>query len=217
MQACFSFKEFQTIAPPTHATIIARLADKHFSPGTEKRRAKAEQNLDAIITATFRLAATIGFARMSMRDLHKESGLSLGGLYNYFESKEALALMITDGLHLIAFDWLPSLTNDSMNNTQQLERLVRGHIYLSETLRPWFYFVFMESKNLPESNKAAARDVELRFQARIAELLDNNTLLASHIMALVQDWHVKHWKYRNVRIDDFADSVVTLSTGCLPR
>ncbi len=216
MPNCFNFREFTTLCPLDHDTIIARLAAKHFSTSNERRRVKAEQNLNVIITATFELAATIGFARMSMRDLHKASGLSLGGLYNYFDSKESLALMIADALHLVAFEWLPTLTDETMTHEQQLEHLIRGHIYLSETLRPWFYFVFMESKNLPEPNKASARSVELRFQSLIATLLGEDNLHASHIMALMQDWHVKHWKYRSVNIDDFADSVVALSRHCLP-
>ncbi len=217
MRRCFNYAEFQELCPLDNESIIQGLVARHYASASDKRRQKAEENLRAIISATFELAASMGFAKMSMRDLHKASGLSLGGLYNYFESKEALALMITEALHLIAFDWLPSLTNTNMPAEEQIERLLRGHIYLSECLRPWFYFVFMESKNLPEANKACARDVELRFESLLQAHLGDDKLLASHMMALVQDWHVKNWKYKQTDIDAFADSVVALCKATYSR
>ncbi|MDX1452392.1 MAG: helix-turn-helix domain-containing protein, partial [Oleiphilaceae bacterium] len=134
MPASFNYQEFLNLCPLDDQRIIQQLISRHFGDLSDKRRQKAEENLQAIITATFELAASIGFAKMSMRDLHKACGMSLGGLYNYFESKEALALMITEALHLIAFEWLPSLTDATQPREKQLERLIRGHIYLSEML-----------------------------------------------------------------------------------
>lgn len=207
MTRCFDFAPFAKDCPLTQDLVIEKLVQKHFCDFTGKRRDTAKQNLATIINATFELANSMGFAKMSMRDLHKASNISLGGLYNYFENKEALALMLTDALNQIAFDWLPELIDESMPTAEKLERLIRGHIYLSELLRPWFYFVFMESKNLPQKNKAKARETELNFQSLLETILSGNTLAASHLMALMQDWHVKHWKYREYAIDEFADSV----------
>ncbi len=215
MLRSFDFNSFERDCPLNHQQVIQNLVSRYFADNSAKRKGKVAQNLEAIVNATFALAAEMGYAKMSMRDLHRRSGLSLGGLYNYFASKEALAMMMTDTLQHIAFDWLPSTLETSMNKEQQLERLVRGHIYLSQILRPWFYFVFMEIKNLPEENRAKARAVELDFQNRIEAIVGQGTLPASHIMALMQDWHVKHWKYRDTPIDEFADSVLAIALKCI--
>lgn len=217
MARCFDYEGFKKDCPLTHDLVIERLAEQNFSAFKGKRHETARQNLSAIVEATFKLANRIGFAKMSMRDLHKECGLSLGGLYNYFESKEALAMMLTDALHYFAFDWLPKLNDKEMSREERLERLVRGHIYLSELLRPWFYFVFMESKNLPTKNKQHARDAELNFQKLLEEIYQEDSFAASHVMALMQDWHVKHWKYRDKPIDVFADSVNEIALSLLPN
>ena len=67
------------------------------------------------------------------------------------------------------------------------------------------------------------------LQSKLAELarssglasLELAQLLASHALALVQDWYVKRWKYikLGVSIDEFADSFCALANlrGRLPR
>lgn len=206
------FSDYETFlksCPLSHESVIEELVNLLEIKG-DKRRQNALRNLSAIIDATFRTSREIGFSSMSMRGLSQTTGISLGGLYNYFDSKESLALTITDVMYRIAFDWLSKIDIKDLTPTLQLEHLIRGHIYLSERLRPWFYFVFMESKNLPALNKKRAQQVELDFE-RTLETLMNNHLMASHTMALMQDWHVKHWKYRDMDIDTFADSVCSIS------
>ena len=219
MTRCFDFQQFTQLCPLTHEVVIDKLIDRYFTDYSGKRRQNLHHNLVAVIDATFALANQIGFAKMSMRDLHKTCGLSLGGLYNYFDSKEALAMMITEALHHIAFDWLPTVScstgDEDTSRAQQLEQLIRGHIYLSELLRPWFFFVFMEIKNLPEEIKAKARSVELSYQHLLDQLYASQPLPGSHVMALMQDWHIKQWKYRNTSIDEFADSVNRLAQTML--
>jgi hypothetical protein len=100
---------------------------------------------------------------------------------------------------------------------ERLEALVRGTIYLSEILQPWFYFVFMDSRVLNFEQRGMAKNSELSVQTYIASILDelrpappgNTTLLAAHIVSMFQDWYVKRWKYRaaKVNVDDFADSI----------
>jgi hypothetical protein len=42
--------------------------------------------------------------------------------------------------------------------------------------------------------------------------MEDAYLLAAHCMSLVQDWHLKRWKFKsaNIAVDVFANSVVSL-------
>ena len=64
----------------------------------EKMQIKNEKiaipNLQKIFEATFKLSNTHGFQGMSLRDLSKETGISMGGLYSYIGSKNDLASVI---------------------------------------------------------------------------------------------------------------------------
>jgi hypothetical protein len=70
-----------------------------------------------------------------------------------------------------------------------------------------------------------AKASELHMQNRIAAIIgqcalradDNADLLASHFLALSQDWYITRWKGRaaGVGVDDFADSLVRTRRDCL--
>jgi AcrR family transcriptional regulator len=213
----FDFEQFQSMTALNGETIWAYLVDRHADRIGVKRRKPALENMEKIFVATFRLANEVGFRAMSLRDLCRETGLSMGGLYGYIESKDQLAEMIEDVVRHASYE-MPRMFAHIDAPMDRLEAMVRGTIYLSEILQPWFYFVFMDSRVLNAEQRGMAKNSELSVQTYIAGILDelqpappgNTTLLAGHIVATFQDWYVKRWKYRaaKVNVDDFADSVV---------
>ena len=55
-----------------------------------KKEATAVRNMDAIYAAALNIANQKGFQTMTMRDLSRETRMSMGGLYAYFAGKEDL-------------------------------------------------------------------------------------------------------------------------------
>ena len=213
----FDFDQFQTMTPLNGETIWTYLVDRHAERIGVKRRKPALENMEKIFMATFRLANEVGFRAMSLRDLCRETGLSMGGLYGYIEGKDQLAEMIEDVVRQTTYE-LPRMFAHIEGPLERLESLVRGTIYLSEILQPWFYFVYMDSRVLNFEQRNMAKNSELSIQTLIASLLDelrpapvgDTTLLAAHIVSLFQDWYLKRWKYKaaKVSVDEFADSVL---------
>jgi AcrR family transcriptional regulator len=213
----FDFDQFQTMTPLNGETIWTYLVDRHAERIGVKRRKPALENMEKIFVATFRLANEVGFRAMSLRDLCRETGLSMGGLYGYIEGKDQLAEMIEDVVRQTTYE-LPRMFAHVEAPLERLESLVRGTIYLSEILQPWFYFVYMDSRVLNFEQRNMAKNSELAIQTLIASLLDelrpapagDSILLAGHIVALFQDWYLKRWKYKaaKVGVDEFADSVL---------
>ncbi|SHH66835.1 TetR/AcrR family transcriptional regulator [Massilia sp. CF038] len=220
----FDFEQFQRMSSLNGETIWTYLVDRHADRIGVKRRKPALENMERIFGATFKLANEVGFRAMSLRDLCRETGLSMGGLYGYIDSKDQLAEMIEDVVRHATFE-LPRMFAHLSAPQDRLESLVRGTIYLSEILQPWFYFVYMDSRVLNHEQRGMAKNSELSVQTTIAGILDeltpappgNTTLLAAHIVATFQDWYIKRWKYRaaKVHVDDFADSVVLLTRSHL--
>ena len=215
----FDFEPFHAMSALNADTIWTYLVDRHAERIGVKRRKPALENMEKIFGATFRLANEVGFRAMSLRDLCRETGLSMGGLYGYIESKDQLAEMIEDVVRHASLE-MPRMFAHVAEPLERLESLVRGTIYLSEILQPWFYFVYMDSRVLNFEQRGMAKNSELTVQNHIASLLDqlkpkpagDSTLMAAHIVSLFQDWYVKRWKYRaaKVHVDDFADSVLLL-------
>jgi len=78
----------------THREMCEEIFDRHADTIRVNRKAVAVANLDRIIAATLSVSNRRGFRAMSVRDLANETGMSMGGLYAYFESKETLLMMI---------------------------------------------------------------------------------------------------------------------------
>jgi AcrR family transcriptional regulator len=215
----FTFEAFRGVTPLDDNNIWEFLLDRNQDNISVKRRDIALENLQKIFKATFRLANSLGFKAMTLRDLCRETGLSMGGLYGYIDSKDRLGFMIEDVVRHLS-EFFPLWVSHIEAPLDQLEARLRGYLYFSELLHPWFYFVFMEARTLSPEQRTLAKDVELATHSHIAAILQQTgrlsppqaDLLAAHSMSLIQDWHVKRWKFRaaNIRVDDFAASVMLL-------
>lgn len=212
----FDFQTFRKVTPLDGSTIWALLLERNQQRITVKRPDKAQDNLRRLIEATFRLANQVGFVSMTLRDLCRETELSMGGLYGYIASKDDLAAMIEDMIRFLGAA-IPHWFDDQPSPTARLDAFLRGHVFLSELLQPWFYFVFMESRMLSGSQRQVAKAAELQLQQDLASRIADAgvpdpaeaQLLAAHTAALIQDWHVKRWKFRQQKVsaDTFAASV----------
>ena len=54
------------------------------------RQARSKDTVDAILTATAQVLVTRGYSRLTTRAIAERAGVSVGSLYQYFSSKEAV-------------------------------------------------------------------------------------------------------------------------------
>ncbi len=213
----FTMEQFCEVTPLDETNVWEILLKRNADRIGVKRREAALENLQKIFLATFRLANSVGFREMSLRDLCRETGLSMGGLYGYIESKDQLASMIAD-MVLYTTEMVQEWFEHVADPLDHIECILRANIFLAETLQPWLYFMFLESRGLQLEQRDVAKTSELNIHTHISSLVDKlgninqvqGYLLGAHCMSLVQDWHLKRWKFRsaNVSPDEFAGSVV---------
>ncbi len=191
-----------------------------------KKQNTAVKNLETIFNATLSLANRKGFQSMSMRDLAAESGLSMGALYSYFKGKDELIDIIqTQSREVVArvFDEYIKEDDDPL---QKLKTAIRVHLYLSEVMREWFYFSYMESKNLAKPEQKKAIEGELFTEQVFVDIIkdgikenifktESPILVGSALKAMLQDWYLKRWKYsgRKISIDTYALFITDIVEG----
>src|SRR6266581_7392080 len=78
-------------APPIHSQPSGRRRVSEAGPRLESR---FDRRLAKILVHATNVFCDKGYAAASMRDLSRASGVSLSGLYYYFESKEELLYLI---------------------------------------------------------------------------------------------------------------------------
>ena len=188
-----------------------------------KKEGTVVKNLERIFDATLKISNKKGFQAMSMRDLSKETNLSMGALYSYFSSKEELLEMLQHQHRTITIRILETYIHAQKHPSAKLNVAIRTHLYLSEIMQPWFYFSYMETKNLSKKQQQLAIASELHTEKIISDILnegqaqgffqvDDLQLTAGVIKAMLQDWYLKRWKYakRKISVDQYARFVLEL-------
>lgn len=212
-----------TLSPATITTDILclRMLERHRGIIRVQKDHVAVRKLALIVAAALDLANREGFHAMSLRDLSKRSGVSMGGLYSYFDSKTTLLTMILTEVAAIAADVLGDPPVAVAGDPRaHLDWLIETHIRLTEAMQPWFVFAFMEAKSFPLPARRMATDSEAATEKIFADVLrdgaaagcfrlDNPDLTAALIKPLLQDWYVKRAKYRKrgTGIDSYIQAV----------
>lgn len=223
-----TFTAFQKAVAVNRRTVFERFFEQNRDRIKVRTRRVAVPKLKTILEATFRICEDRGFHAMSLRDLCEESGLSMGGMYNYIRSKEELSAMITDFVGGYFMEAIEQLLPPKQQTQQRLESGIRANIFMNETFRPWYFFVYMETKNMPREQIRRAKDMERRFLRETQTLIEagigsqlyrcrDSYLVSSAILSLVHDWHVKAWQFRgrSYSTEAYADFVVHMSRRML--
>ncbi len=218
-----TFDEFRTGVTVS----VEELCREFYRTNRDSIRVKKEdvavKNLSAIVNATLDLSCRKGFDAMSLRDLSRGSGLSMGALYSYFSSKEELLGMIQLHGQAAVGRILRAHVDPDCEPGSRLRNVIRAHIYLSELMKNWFYFFFMETKNLNKKYRKISVESELMTERVITDILEEGIgrgtfravdvlLTGSLIKALMQDWYLKQWKYtqRKVSVSTYAGHVIDM-------
>ena len=216
-----TFAEFQKLCHLSRQDIYRETFRQNRKSIRVKNEMTAVKNIGIIFESTLSISNNKGFPAMTMRDLSRETGLSMGALYAYFSSKEQLLKMLQLQGRNVTRRLLEEQINNEKDPPAKLRAAIRTHIYLSEIMQPWFYFSYMEAKNLKNGEGQKAIASELYTEKIIADILKqgkdegaffvpDHQLTASVIKAMLQDWYLKRWKYskRKVSVEEYTSLVL---------
>ena len=216
-----NYAEFQKKVRLSKRDLCLEVYADHRDSIRVKKEDTVVKNLERIFSATLKIGNKKGFQGMSMRDLGRETSLSMGALYSYFSSKEELLSMLQHQRRTITKRILQEHIDQESEPGARLRVAILTHLYLSEAMQPWFYFSYMEAKNLSKKEQALAvaselytekifADILIQGQANGSFSLRDPQLTASVIKAMVQDWYLKRSKYarRNISVDRYAQFIL---------
>lgn len=199
-----SFSSFLGSFPLQGQEIYKTLFERHADSVQTQKEKFAVANLEKILTATFEISSTSGFEKMSLRDLSKQTGMSMGAIYSCISKKEDIALMIADTVRLSS-ELTQEYALQAESSWQQIEQSIRFHLYASSVLQPWYFFLYFETRSLPDSQQQASKQIELdainAFQTKIEDGVRNNEfntddakMVANMVVVMLEDWYLKPWK-----------------------
>ncbi|SDJ84657.1 DNA-binding transcriptional regulator, AcrR family [Ferrimonas sediminum] len=182
----------------------------------QKNPGRTEARLATIVEATFTLANRQGFHAMSLRQLSDASGMSLGGLYGYFASKDQLATSIHQFIRY-QFEQVLLPLIDALPDSQRLFAICRYHLYLSELMQPWFFFAYMEARHQQEDLRKQAIALSERVDVELLLALDAIGEMQEPVIAvgllkhLLQGWYLRraHFQKSGVDVDAYTDYLLS--------
>ena len=218
-----NYAEFQQSVSSSRQDVYRETFAENRKTMRIKKEKTVVRNLGKIFDATLKIGNEKGFQAMSMRDLSRETGLSMGALYAYFSSKEELLEMLQRHGRTVTQRFLEARIEAETEPAAKLRAAIQTHLYLSEAMQPWFYFSYMETKNLTGPEREKAVRSELYTEKILVGILKegqekgvfmprDHRLAASVIKAALQDWYLKRWKYakRKVSIDEYVCFILEL-------
>jgi AcrR family transcriptional regulator len=230
MQPSIGYSEFKRDVDALRVEICQEIYQQNKSRIRVKKEDVAVARLSSIFDHTLAISNRLGFQAMSVRDLSEHSGISMGALYAYIESKDKLLEMILGMGRLAVARIMAMAPTEPVDARQQLRWLLRAHLYLTEAMQPWFYFSYMETKHFDRAARERALEGELASERYFADCLRagmaqglfherDAELTAAMIKPLLQDWYLKRWKYRrrNIGVDAYADALIEFIEAALLR
>jgi AcrR family transcriptional regulator len=162
------------------------------APRKEPRQERARATVDAILAATARVLVKDGYDRASTNRIALEAGVSVGSLYQYFPSKEALvaALIERHSTEMIRFLEERAAQHPPDAPLRTMVREVVHAMVEAHRVDPKLHRVVMEQvprvgalKRLGELDEYALLLIRAFLETRRKEIRPRNLKLAAFLLA----------------------------------
>ena len=161
----------------------------------------SEVKLQLILRVSSQVFAEQGFEATSVRDISRASGVSLSGLYYYFESKQHLLYLIQSSTFTFVLESLKARLADSLEPTDRLRLLVLNHIEYFLTHPNEMKVLSHEEEALEDPYREKVQSIKRRYYALAREIFDSMTAdgLAPGInprIAVLSLFGMMNWPYK---------------------
>ena len=164
------------------------------TPRKEPRQDRAKATVDAILSATARMLVKDGYDKTSTNRIAEAAGVSVGSLYQYFPSKEALvaALIEQHSAEMMRFLEDKAMTAGLDTPLRNVVRDVVEAMVDAHRVNPKLHRVLMEQvprvgalKRITEIDDMALAMIGAYLEIRKAEIRPKNTKLVAFLLTSI--------------------------------
>ncbi|WP_010648410.1 TetR/AcrR family transcriptional regulator [Oceanobacillus massiliensis] len=176
---------------------------------------------DQIIKGAIKLFKEKGFHRTTTREIAKESGFSIGTLYEYIRTKEDVLFLVCDSIYEQVRERI-ELAVDLENPTiPNMKKGIRSFFYLMDDMQDEIVILYQEVKSL----KKESRDYVLQKERDMVRLIEKVitasinaklsvgqvALLANNIVVEGHMWGFRRWiLQKRFSLDEYIDMQLNL-------
>lgn len=193
-------------------------------PSTVKDERLIAKRRDQMVKAAVKLFSEKGFHRTTTREIAKESGFSIGTLYEYIRSKEDVLYLVCDAIYDQVKGRVKEEIDHEHTGLTSVRLAIAGYLKVMDALQDEVLVMYQEANALSKEALPYVLKKELEMTAIFEELLtectatgaiklsDQELKLAAHnIMISGQMWTFRRWILRKqFTIEEYANSQVAL-------
>ncbi|MFC0471680.1 TetR/AcrR family transcriptional regulator [Halalkalibacter kiskunsagensis] len=182
-----------------------------------------------MVKGAVRLFIEKGFHRTTTREIAKESGFSIGTLYEYIRSKEDVLYLVCDAIYEEVRDRLAYQLDTNTEGIARLKKAISAYFQVIHDMQDEVLVMYQEAKSLPKEalSYVLQKEVEMTemIENVIRDCLKENVihieesqihLVAHNILVQGHMWTFRRWaiqkhysleEYTNLQIEQLLQGV----------
>ncbi len=177
-----------------------------------------------IVRAAVDLFVEKGFHKTTTREIAKASGLGIGTLYEYVQSKEDVLYLVCAYIHREVEKRLAEVLTSSLNGRELLVMSIKRFFACVDELQDYVLLIYQETKSLPPDTMKLVlhkeEEITKLFQSilergradgSIAIASESVELIANNIVVLGQMWTFRRWAiHRHYSLEEYTERQISL-------
>ncbi|GAE33604.1 TetR/AcrR family transcriptional regulator [Halalkalibacter akibai] len=166
---------------------------------------------EQMIKGAVRLFKQKGFHKTTTREIAKESGFSIGTLYEYIGSKEDVLYLVCDAIYDEVKDRLVTQLDSSSKGMTKLKRAITAYFQVIHDMQDEVLVMYQEVKSLPKEALSYVLQKEIEMTEMIEHILKDSLaeegillpdsqakLIAHNILVQAHMWTFRRWSIQKL-------------------
>ena len=177
-----------------------------------------------IVRAAVDLFVEKGFHKTTTREIAKASGLGIGTLYEYIQSKEDVLYLVCAYIHSEVEKRLTEVRLSAEDGRDELIQSIARFIACVDELQDYVLLIYQETKSLPSNTLTLVLQKEEEITRLFEDILErgradgsltlagqNVKLIAHNIIVLGQMWTFRRWAlHRHYTLAEYTERQTSL-------
>ncbi len=167
-----------------------------------------------------------GFHRTTTREIAKESGFSIGTLYEYIRTKEDVLYLVCESIHGEVEKRLEAVVDLKKPSTETLCNLITSFFRLMDEMQEEILVLYQEVKSLSKETRSAILDKEREMAAMLEKAIitclphplpkQDTALLANKILIHGHMWSFRRWMIqKDFTLEEYIDKQLSYTLSAM--
>lgn len=196
-----------------------------------KNKKLVEERRRQIVDVAVKLFIKHGYHKTTTRILAKETGLSIGSLYEYVSTKDDVLYLVCIAIHTEVEQALKEALAKTTAGREALAEIIRSYFLVCNRMSDHVLLMYQVTHFLPEKWQKKVLEAELRItnlfidamlqlKAEGTLVLDDGTinLIGHNISIIGHTWAFRRWYFaKHFTIEEYIEKQTEFIMGFLPE